>query len=93
MDYIKAITGEEDYIERAGALEEITVTITICEYRELIQYKARAEMQLEQLTKELEQQRQHNEKILKALLAKSPDVMSALTDAVHEMFGADEEDE
>lgn len=44
--------NEDDFAERSGQLEELTVTITLCEYRNLITEQTRLDMTVDRLQEE-----------------------------------------
>ena len=44
--------NEDDFTERAGQLDELTVTITLCEYRNLISEQTRLDMIVDRLQEE-----------------------------------------
>lgn len=44
--------NEDDFVEREGSLHEITVEITLCEYRNLIQERIYNEKEIERLQEE-----------------------------------------
>lgn len=55
MNLAKTDTGiynEDDFAQRDGELEELTVTITLCEYRNLIRENANYEHEIDRLTEE-----------------------------------------
>lgn len=51
-DFIKDNTSYDDYVEEAGVVKELTVTITLCEYRELIKNSATDKHTLDKLMAE-----------------------------------------
>ena len=44
--------NEDDFAERGGQLDELTVTITLCEYRNLISEQTRLDMIVDRLQEE-----------------------------------------
>lgn len=44
--------NEDDFAERSGQLDELTVTITLCEYRNLITEQTRLDMTVDRLQEE-----------------------------------------
>lgn len=87
MDYIKVITEEDDYIERAGAVEEITVIITLREYRELIKNDALNNAQLKKLEEENEKLQRRVDELGKLIVAKHPDALGKVFAAICDMAG------
>ena len=74
MEYIKAITTEDDYIEKNGAVEELTVTITLCEYRRLIEENVRLNTIAEQHADEIESLEKQKNILTEHLFACKPDL-------------------
>lgn len=93
FEYIKDYTNEFDYVESGGRCDELTVTITLCEYRELTERRVRQAMEIERLTAE----RDKFEKMAKdygaALMAKHPDMIATINKAAREMLGIDPDPE
>ena len=46
------IYNEDDFVQRGSILDELTVTITLCEYRSLIRENANYEHEIDRLTEE-----------------------------------------
>lgn len=46
------IYNEDDFVQRDSILDELTVTITLCEYRNLIRENANYEHEIDRLTEE-----------------------------------------
>ena len=86
-EYIKYNTEEDDYVERAGAVEELTVTITLCEYRYLIRKAAENEMKIEQLANENSELEERVKTLSQAILAKFPDLVGGVLGSINEIFG------
>lgn len=93
FDYIKNWTTEDDYVERGGSCEELTVTITLREYRGLIEEKVKQAAEIERLTAECDKFEKQAQEYAKALFAKCPDVMRNITQAVREILGTDSDED
>lgn len=91
--YIKNSTSEFDYVERGGICEELTVTITLCEYRELTEQRVRLSAEVERLIAERDKFQKQAEECGKMLIAKHPEVVSKLADAVSEFLDSNPEEE
>lgn len=50
--------NEDDFVQRGSYLDELSVTITLCEYRNLIRESARNEKEIEKLQEENERLRE-----------------------------------
>ena len=84
--------NDDDFIETAGNMNEISVTITLCEYRNLIREQARSEMIIDRLTDENKKCAQQLEQFLKALFAKCPESMNSVINAVRDIMGFDNDE-
>ncbi len=85
--------NDDDFVESSGEMHELTVTITLCEYRNLIQEIARQEFWLERKDEQIEELKEKNNSLTKALAAcKLPDWINAIGKALSGMQ-ADEEDD
>ena len=84
---------EEDYVESAGELHELTVTITLNEYRALIREAVVAEAKIERLEAELEELRKEKKSLSDALaVCKLPPVIEKIRDALVVGFAEDDEE-
>ena len=81
---------EEDYVESAGELHELTVTITLNEYRALIREAVVAEAKIERLEAELEELRKEKKSLSDALAVCK---MPAFIEKIAAAFASDEDDE
>lgn len=84
---------EYDFVERNGQLEELTVTLTLGEYRGLIQVVERLEAknyslnkQLKELCDEKEDLEKRNSFLSKMFLEQHPDYTEMFTDTVGKLF-------
>lgn len=92
FEYIKMNTCEDDYVERGGVCNELTVMITLREYRGLIKEKVKQAAEIERLTAERDNFEKQAQKYGKMLIAKHPDIIEKLTAAVSEFTGCGSED-
>ena len=86
--------NEDDYVERSGQLDELTVTITLCEYRNLITEQTRLDMTVDRLQEE----KAELEKKLKAAsealaVCKMPEWVKAIGNSLAHWGEADEDQE
>lgn len=82
--------NEDDFIERAGEMHELTVTITLCEYRNLITENARLEAVGSRLFEENTELEKKCKNLADALAAcKLPDWLKQIGRA---LCGEDDED-
>lgn len=91
--YIKDHTCEDDYVERGGGCEELTVTITLREYRDLIQTVEKQNAAIDRLTEERDKFERQAQEYGKMLLAKHPEIMKKIVGAVSEFVDGEPDDE
>lgn len=80
--------NEDNFIEVDGQLKELTVTITLCEYRNLIEDRVYSEKAIQQLQEENEKLRNTNELHLMCLMSKYPEIVEKVKDAYSEFINA-----
>lgn len=85
--------NEYDFIERNGQLEELTVTITLGEYRNIIQLEEHLEAEIynlneriKELCDEKEDLEERNSFLSKMFLEQHPDYTEMFTDTVGKLF-------
>ena len=82
--------NEDDFIERAGEMHELTVTITLCEYRNLITELTRLEAVNARLFEENTELEKKCKNLTDALaVCKLPDLLEQISRA---LCGEDDED-
>lgn len=75
--------NEDDYAERSGQLDELTVTITLCEYRNLISEQTRLDMTVDRLQEEKAELEKKLKAASEALAAcKMPEWVRAIGDTL-----------
>ena len=67
--------NEDDFVQRGDSLDELTVTITLCEYRNLIKELAQSDMTIEWLREEKAELEKKLEAAAKALSSFTPELM------------------
>lgn len=87
--YIKDWTTEDDYVEHGGICNELTVTITLREYRGLIEEKVKQAAEIERLTAERDKFEKQAREYGKMLIAKHPEIIKKITGVVSEFVGGD----
>ena len=78
--------NEDDFVQNGDFLNELTVTITLCEYRNLIEERTRHEMTIDKLEKELKDARESFKNLMSIFMVKSPNVINKICDAFSELF-------
>lgn len=88
--------NEDDFIEVDNQMRELTVTITLCEFRNLITELARSEQKMLQLFDENEKLKNQNKYLLQAVLKSNPELLNNISnslDSIIDMFVSNEESE
>lgn len=78
--------NEDDFVQNGDFLNELTVTITMCEYRNLIREQAQNEKRIEILEEELKKTRESCKTFMQLFMVKSPNVINKICDAFSELF-------
>jgi hypothetical protein len=73
--------NEDDFIEKAGEMHEITVTITLCEYRNLIEERVYNDKAIEKLQEENERLRKQNDILLRLYAESNPELKQHICEA------------
>lgn len=85
--------NEDDFTERNGQLDELTVTITLCEYRNLITEITRLDMTVDRLNEEKSELEQKLKSASEALaVCKMPERVKSVGNALAH-WGEDQEAE
>lgn len=70
--------NDDDFIENDGTMNELTVTITLCEYRNLIEERVYNEKAISELQDENEKLRARCEVLLQLYLKEKPDIRAKI---------------
>ena len=92
-DYIKGNTIENDYIERDGRCDELTVTITLAEYRALIENTTRDNAIIDRLTDENEELKKRLQASGELIMSARPDIAKKIADFAQDLIGTKENDD
>ena len=85
--------NDDDFIQCGENIDELTVTITLCEYRNLVQEQVRLDMRVEQLLEEKATLEEKLKDMSKALfLCKLPDWMKSIGNTIAH-WGENEDDD
>jgi len=82
--------NEDDFFQNGDTLIEATVTITLCEYRNLIRDQARSEMLIEKKDAKIKDLEKKLDALSKMMLAKNPELLNDIARAMGKFFGWDE---
>lgn len=85
--------NEDDFVEVDKDLKELTVTITLCEYRSLIREQAQAAKEIELLQDKLKKAQESGNAMLEVLLRKSPAAVKKIAELYDCFFSNGEKEE
>ncbi len=78
--------NEDNFVEENENLKELTVTITLCEYRNLIEDRAYSDKAIGELQDEVEKLKKQNEAFVNLILKMSPDIAKPLKEQIESVF-------
>lgn len=78
--------NEDDFVQNGDALKELTVTITLAEYRGLIREQTRSAEQIEHLEEELKKVKEGYTMAMQLVMLKSPETVNKVCDLYNEIF-------
>ena len=78
--------NEDDFVQSGESLNELTVTITLCEYRNLIREQTRSAKQIECLEEELKKAKEAGKTFMQLCMIKSPETINKICDVFNEFF-------
>lgn len=79
--------NEDNFIEQNESMNELTVTITLNEYRNLIEDKVYSEKAIEKLQEENETLRKANKNLSHLVISKNPELLKNVVTTVKDIFG------
>lgn len=93
-NYLKTDYGcnEDDFVQNGGFLNELTVTITLCEYRNLIKEQVQNAKRIEILEEELKKTKESASTFMKLFMIKSPETMNKICDLFNGIFPNESEE-
>lgn len=81
--------NEDNFVEQGGELKELTVTITLCEYRNLVQTITYQDVTIEKLQEENNNLTAQNKSYADYIVSKNPDIIKQLGCAISGFFNVD----
>lgn len=78
--------NEDDFIQDGGVLRELTVTITLCEYRNIIEDLTYTRSQVDSLQEQTEKLKKQNDALIKVLRSNIPEIERPLKSIVEILF-------
>ena len=79
--------NEDDFIQDGDVLRELTVTITLCEYRNIIEDLTYTRSQVDSLQEQKEKLKKQNDALVKVLRSNIPEFESPLKSIVDILLG------
>lgn len=78
--------NEDDFVQKDGFMNELTVTITLAEYRYLIREQTRSAKQIECLEEELKKAKESAKTFMQLFMIKAPETINKLCDMFSDIF-------
>lgn len=78
--------NEDDFAQIEGEMRELTVTITLCEYRNLIREQLNTEHEIEKLNSEIDNLKKSNEFMKHTILSQDPNFFANIASGINKAF-------
>jgi hypothetical protein len=78
--------NEDDFVQSGESLNELTVTITLAEYRNLLREETRSAEKIESLEEQLKRERNSTQTFMRLFMLKSPETLNKICDLFNEIF-------
>ena len=78
--------NDDDFVQVGADMKELTVTITLCEYRNLIREQAQSAKEIEVLQDKLKKAQESGKFFMELMLLKSPEAVNKICDLYNEFF-------
>lgn len=78
--------NEDDFVQNRDGMQELTVTITLCEYRNLLKEITYQDAKIEKLEEEAKKTKETMNTFWQIILLKSPEVIDKLCDVLSAIF-------
>ena len=78
--------NEDDFVQNGDSLNELTVMITLAEYRNLIREQTRSAEYIEHLEKELKNAKESAKAFMQLFMVKSPETINKFCDIFNSIF-------
>ena len=72
--------NEDDFVQNRDGMQELTVTITLCEYRNLVKDLSHQDSTIERLEEENKRLKEQNKTYQKYIVANRPELIEKLSD-------------
>lgn len=78
--------NEDDFVQSGESLNELTVTITLCEYRNLIREQTRSAERIDFLEEELKKAKEAGKTFMQLFMIRSPETINKICELYNEFF-------
>ena len=95
MDVTKTAYGsfcEDDYTQTGDQLNELTVTITLCEYRNLIREQVRNEALIDELQEKMKDIKKEFEGLKNIVIQNNPEIFDFIRQTINAISGKENEE-
>lgn len=83
--------NEDDFVQNGEELKELTVTITLCEYRNLIRELSTYDAKIESVQEENKKIKEQLRSLAEIIVYKDPEIMDDIKKAIYSIMGMKEE--
>lgn len=78
--------NEDDFVQKDGSMNELTVEITLTEYRNLIREQTCYEKRIEYLEEELKKAKESGKLFAQLIMIKSPETLNKICEVFDSLF-------
>lgn len=78
--------NQDDYVLNGNVMQELTVTISLCEYRNLVRKLLNADIVVEQLQKENKSLIEQNKTLSTFIISQNPEMTQSFNSVINSLF-------
>lgn len=78
--------NEDDFIQNGNDMKELTVTITLCEYRNLVRVLSNADTIVERLQEENKKLTEQNQTLSSFIVSQNPEMIQSFGNTIKSIF-------
>ena len=82
--------NDDDFVQNGNDMQELTVTITLCEYRNLVRDLSNADTVVERLQEENKKLTEQNQTLSALIISQNPEMIQGFGKAISSLFNKDE---
>lgn len=83
--------NEDDFVQNGEELKELTVTITLCEYRNLIRELSTYDAKIESVQEENKKIKEQLKSLAEIIVYRDPEIMNDIKKVIYSILGMKEE--